>query len=51
MAHVLNGVGIFKRIHCYIGSSGATSISEVLKVNSSITQLELGLSLLLNLIN
>ena len=34
-----------------IGSSGATSLSEVLKVNSSLTQLNLGLSLLLNMIN
>ncbi len=33
-----------------IGYSGATSLSEVLNVNSSLTQLELGLSLLLNII-
>ena len=31
-----------------IGESGASSLSEALKVNSSLTQLNLGVSLLLN---
>ena len=34
-----------------IGDSGASSLSEALKVNSSLTQLNLGVSLLLNMIN
>ena len=36
---------------CFIGSSGATSLSVLLKVNSSLTQLDLSVSLLLNMIN
>ena len=42
MVHGINGVGIFKTIDCYIGKSEATSLSEALKVNSSLTDLELG---------
>ena len=37
-------------IYNNIGESGATSLSEALKVNSSLTQLDLGVSLLLNMI-
>ena len=51
MVHGLNGVGIFKEIDYRIGSSGATLLSEALKVNSSLTQLDLEVSLLLNMIN
>ena len=40
-----------RKIVCGIGMSGITSVSETLKVNSSLTQLDLGLSLLLNMIN
>ena len=46
-----NRVGIFNETCCDFGDSGATSLSEVLKVNSSLTQLNLGLSLLMNMIN
>ena len=38
-------------IYNKIGDSGATSLSEALKVNSSLTQLNLRLSLWLNMIN
>ena len=38
-------------IYNNIGSSGATSLSDALKVNSSLTQLDLGLILLLNMID
>jgi hypothetical protein len=41
----------FKETGQNIGSSGTTSLSEGLKVNSSLTQLDLGVSLLLNMIN
>ena len=41
MVHLLNKVSIFKELHCGLGDSGASSISEALKVNSSLTQLEL----------
>ena len=41
MAHGLNGVGIFNEIGCFIGDSGITSLSSALKVNSSLTQLDL----------
>ena len=51
MVHWLNGVCIFKETGCDFGDSGATSLSEVLKVNSSLTQLVLEMSLLLNMIN
>ena len=51
MVHGLNGVGIFNETGRYIGDSGATSLSEVLKVNSSLTQLDLRVRLLLSMIN
>ena len=38
-------------IYNNIGESGATSLSEALKVNSSLTQLDLRVSLLMNMIN
>ena len=41
MVHGLNGVDIFKEAWHEIGGSGATSLSEVLKVNSSLTKLDL----------
>ena len=41
----------FKEICREIGDSGVTSLSDALKVNSSLTQLYLKLSLLLNMIN
>ena len=51
MVTALNRIDVFMEIGCGIGSPGATSLSEALNVNSSLTQLDLGVSLLLNLMN
>ena len=37
----LNRIDVSREMGCEIGSSGATSLSEALKVNSSLTQLDL----------
>ena len=41
MVTVFNRIGVFMEIGCGIGSPEATSLSEALKVNSSLTQLDL----------
>ena len=51
MVYEPNEVYVYKEIDWKIGDSGATSLSEALKVNSSLTQLDLKMSFLLNMID